>query len=185
MKKIFVITVAFLAVFSQGLQAESNDDELSVMEALNQNKVTYLKLGVGGINIDNEISTAPVVTLGRRFIVDKDMVDVSFSFSESDRDDEKLSYYTFPNLRYIRFLDGNANAGAYAGAGLSWGGVKDNSSGKRFTGIGGGITLGYQYNLGDRVCQIIEMEISQPVVSSERRGGHPGPSIFLSWGVGF
>lgn len=185
MKKIFVVVFAFLAVFSQSLQAESKSEDLSVGETGKQDTVTYLKLGVGGLNIDNEVSTAPAITLGRRFIVEKDMVDVSFTTSESGRNDEKVSFYTFPNLRYLRFLDESTVSGAYAGAGLSWGSTKGNSSRKKFRGLNGALTLGYQYNLGDTVCQIIELELSQPVVSDERTGGLPGPSLFLSWGVGF
>lgn len=167
---------------------------ISYLPLIHANHSDYyqIKLGSGVFNTSGHTTIAPVISLGKRFEMGDSALEISTSWGNNDQHDgEKLSYFAFPKITYIVFHNPQANAGFFYGGGLSYSSIKksfniySNEENKKFKGIFGEGTIGYEFNRSAKICPALYVDISQPIVAESKYGRQPGPALLLGMSVQF
>lgn len=152
---------------------------------------TYLRMGVA----DTQAHQVPQFTqgfftpgmaLGYRLGVGSAAVDISASYTYgfSDNKDERSYYYTLPKVTYLMYFSPASAESLYYGAGLAWGGMR-NQEDSKFIGIIPGVSVGYEMNRKANWRSFMQLDVSQPALAALKEGKFPGPLAEFSVGFGY
>jgi len=141
----------------------------------------YLRFATADTDMIHSNAICPGIGLGYRRLAGDGAIDISINGNGSNHFDKNC--WNFPKLSYLHYLAPSGKQSAYLGGGLAWGGV--DALKRRFTGIFANVTLGYELTHRAPFLGFAELNLSQPAVPLEHRGGFPGPIAELSVGAGF
>lgn len=149
---------------------------------------TYVRLGPGNSDLSKEL--LPSIAVGRRYEIQSAAIDLSTGFAFLGKDTITKApnyYYYLPKIQYLRYTQQTNENTLFYGTGLSFFGMKikhDNST-NAFYGIAGHLSVGYELGRNERIRQMIQFDMSQPLLAATRSGSFPLPTIEISAGVGF
>lgn len=157
-------------------------------EAHNFNRrfIPYVKLGPDLLNV----GLTPNLGLGIRSESNNDAVDLSISYSskvlQGAEGEEKREYQIFfPKLQYQRFLNPTSPSTFFYGAGGSWGAMKSETADKEFAGLYGDFCVGYEKGRDSFIRQIVQCNLTQPLLSYYQKGSLPTPTLEVTYSLGF
>ena len=148
----------------------------------------YLRMGISDSDALHEVQTLPGLGIGYRLGVSNAVVDFSANYTRQSVTDKNSPYFfTAPKVAYLRYWDASNVSSVYYGAGLAWGGLKNEK--KTFNGLVPNASVGYQMH-----NSFIQLDVSQPAVALNTKSAKtlytsvsnlPGPLVEASFGVGF
>ena len=152
---------------------------------------TYLRMGVA----DTQAHQVPQFTqgffipgmgLGYRSVMGASALDISANYTTgyAENKDERSYYYTLPKVSYLRYFSPESESSLYYGAGLAWGGMRNNDNSK-FIGIVPGASVGYEMNRKATWRSFMQLDVSQPALAALQEGKFPGPLAEFSLGFGY
>jgi len=152
---------------------------------------SYVQMGAGATFIGQGSQAAPSIALGRRYSTPNSALDISFQISSGDKG---VCFYSAPRVLYLAYFSPNRVNSFYAGGGLSWSGFlgenrrKDNIGRDKQTqkchGIAGELALGCEFCRTQIIRPFAQINITQALFPSSRRGSFPSPSIVAYLGAG-
>jgi hypothetical protein len=150
-----------------------------------RNRFTYVRLGPSNSSFSKEIF--PSMALGRRFEIPKSAIDLSAGFGYLGKTfSNSHSYYAYlPKIMYLRYADQEHENTFFYGSGMSFFTSASDARASKFFGIAAHISAGYEFGRYDRIRQLTQLDISQPILPAYSKGNFPLPVIELSAGVGF
>ncbi|MCB1136965.1 MAG: hypothetical protein KDK78_11905 [Chlamydiia bacterium] len=148
---------------------------------------TVVRLGAGALSsVDASVPMTPYVGLARRYEKGGSAVEISACWAAPEMDRVNDSYYyAIPRIMYLLYAQPHDRSCFFYGAGLSWGKVVDAVEDRKFTGIFGDVSLGYEMQRDSSVRAIVQLDIAQPFIASKMRGDQPPATVMLTMGVGF
>lgn len=148
----------------------------------------YLRMGISDSDTLHEVQTLPGLGIGYRLGVANAVVDFSANYTrQSVTDKDSTYFYTAPKVAYLRYWNAASTSSVYYGAGLAWGGLKNEKN--SFNGLVPNASVGYQMN-----NSFLQLDVSQPAVALNTKSAKtlytsvsnlPGPLVEASFGVGF
>ena len=219
MKKTLAIlmTTAMTLGFSQEqtLTFDQQKAHFPVETQIAQNRGTiYLKIGANESNLPKDDTTImPGLGLGYRISFGSHAVDISADGNSRQirniSENRVTNYsYNLPKANYLYVLSPKSNNSLYAGAGVSFGGIKQttviaateevvNKDGsvvsavaaydktQEFHGLIPNVALGYEFNRKGVVKTFVQLDVSQPALAIMREGDFFSPKVSLAAGIGF
>jgi hypothetical protein len=182
--------------------------ETSVAEISARRFIPYVRLGPNIMNIQisassslgeikNKNTLSPCIGLGFRSETQTDAVDLSFSaarhvtekpvFEESTDLSETLYtlQFFYPKLLYLRYTSPTTSTSPYFGGGLGWSQFINQETASSFSGLTGVLAFGYELGRSSIIRQMTQLEITQPLIASFKKGSTFTPSLELSYCLGF
>jgi hypothetical protein len=150
----------------------------------------YMRLGVSDSRPNEMTAVLPGLGLGCRFGLPVGALDLSASYTGNDVKAENTYFYTVPRLSYLLYLSPHKAQSLYAGAGLAFGGVK-NKDATTFDGIIPSVSAGYEMNRLQNWRSFIQVDVSQPALSTAKgtfmnvASAALGPIVECSVGFGY
>jgi len=164
-----------------------------------------------GIPIEKDYLIAPSANVGWLYRENKAGVDVAISAAIADKKDKDGFSLSLPKAQYLTFLSGNkssTNYGAYFGVGGSFYNLYGDSTvyfekdydeltpderreydkdrEVRFSGLAAIASVGYLYDLGEKLQSSIQLSANMPTpLAISSKGDVYKPSFELSLGLGF
>lgn len=172
-KLMSVFLTAASAIFAQEQMPTTRELPLEVKKSLvdsqtNSSWFGYMRLGVSDSRPnDNMKSVLPGLGLGCRYGLPVGSLDLSASYTGNDVNADKTYFYTLPRLSYLMYLSPKKEQSFYAGAGLAYGGMKNNDA-STFSGIIPSVSLGYEMNRLQNWHSFIQLDVSQPALSTAK-----------------
>lgn len=143
----------------------------------------YVRFAAAENNLTYLTSIVPGLGLGYRRLSGDGAADISITGLGHKENKSARFFWTAPKASYLYYLQPDAKASTYLGAGLAWGGLS--SKGQNFVGLIPSFTLGFEFAHRASFLGFGEFTISQPALSVTRKGAFPGPIAELSMGIGF
>lgn len=151
-------------------------------------RLKYVTLGYGAV-VAGKAARGPAFGFGYRFELDRVGIDASLGFIlANDGDGYGLTGY-YPRLAGIWYQEPLADASAYYGLGLSFGGTAvEDADGNDLTGGGlqGHVTAGYEMLRSSTIRFFGQLDVTLPVYQSDDRGVERyTPSVSFQIGLGW
>lgn len=149
--------------------------------------LNYVRLGAGKVTPNSHSDIGPSIHLGRRYELDDSAIDISINWAHSEGANgyRKHDFVSFPKILYLYYHEPQCDNSWFYGPGLSWAWLKRDRHDKEFTGICLEGAVGYEFKRYSDIRTIIQLDVSQPLLAADKKGGIPGPVITCSAGVGF
>ncbi len=151
----------------------------------NRGRFTYVRLGPSNNSFTKEI--LPSISLGRRYEIPNSAIDISAGFGYLGKTySNSHAYYSYlPKIMYLRYTSQELENTFFYGSGMSFFGSASQSRSSKFFGIAAHVSAGYEFGRHDRIRQLTQLDISQPILPAYNKDNFPLPIIELSAGVGF
>lgn len=151
-------------------------------------RLKYVTLGYGGV-LAGKLARGPAFGFGYRFELDRIGIDASLGFIlANDGDGFGVTGY-YPRLAGIWYQEPLADASAYYGVGLSYGGTAvEDADDKGLTGAGlqGHATAGYEMLRSSTIRFFGQLDLTLPTYTSTGGGAERyTPSLSLQIGLGW
>ncbi|MCB1113096.1 MAG: hypothetical protein H7A37_00925 [Chlamydiales bacterium] len=185
-KKLTILIFSTICASTPLIAAQSynNNEEVCCYE---KEYFNYVKLGGAELTVGQEDDLTPAVGIGRRYECGETAIDISINFSTEEHQHSYI--VTVPRIMYLVYTDPAANASCYYGAGLSYliqqSRDDEDEITRKFEGIGGELAIGLEMQRNSPFRSFIELNLSQPIVPTNKKGSYPSPSLMATFGVGF
>lgn len=203
MKKRF-LTILFALVAAASLPTDTEAAEIMtsndipqdikpvVLEKINaKDSFFYVRMGVADAQAHQVPQFTqgffiPGIGLGYRLGSDNSSIDLSanYTYGYADLKESRSYFYTLPKVNYLRYVSPKSKQSFYYGAGLAWGGIR-NQEKSEFIGIIPNLSLGYEMNRKSNWVGFTQLDVSQPALAAYKKNGLPGPLAELSVGFGY
>jgi hypothetical protein len=152
----------------------------------------YVRMGIADSDV-RTVETLPGLGAGYRLDLRSGAVDFSANYTRQSVQDEETNYfYTVPKVSYLRYWNPASSTSFYYGAGLAWGGLKNEAT--DFMGLVPNASIGYEMNRNASWRSFVQFDVSQPAIALDTKSPKtlyasvsdlPGPLLEASVGVGF
>lgn len=191
-RRTALLSLLFTTTFSAVADNTYYDYYPNYQEKSRANHLYELKLGGGYAQTGRNNSTIPYIAIGDRIeIGDGAAIEISIAWGEHNTESgNSIKYSSFPKICYITSYNHTYDKSFYYGGGVSWSSVRYHASNpfepnSHFRGIFAEGVLGYELGRSSTVRTMLELNVSQPMISNSKSGNHPGPTFILSLNFGF
>ncbi len=163
------------------------DSSLSIYDTnYSRRFIPYIKLGPEITNLGQQNTVMPGLGLGFRSESNTSAVDCSFSGSFVEtKEGETIYHFVAPKLLYLKYLNSHSPSALFVGFGSSWSAIKNEVTKQEFNGLSGVVSVGIERNRSSRIRQILQVDVSQPLLALKAGTSLPLPTIETSFSLGF